>query len=62
MNPYKQIRQDAGMTISQMAAYFGINERTVRRYEDGTRNAGGAVKRLYGLLNGENKTIDGLKE
>lgn len=38
---YKQIRQDAGMTISQMAEWLGINQRTVRRYEDGTRNAGG---------------------
>lgn len=50
MNPYKQIRQDAGMTISQMAEYLGINQRTVRRYEDGTRNAGGAVIRLYEML------------
>lgn len=48
---YKQIRQDAGMTISQMAEWLGINQRTVRRYEDGTRNAGGAVRTLYGLLN-----------
>lgn len=55
MNPYKQTRQAAGMTISEMAAYLAVDERTVRRYEDGTRTPGGPVNKLYGLLIAEKK-------
>lgn len=47
---YKQIRQAAGMSLSEMAAYLGVDARTVRRYEDGTRTPGGPVNRLYGML------------
>lgn len=47
---YKQIRQDAGMSLSEMAAYLAVDERTVRRYEDGTRTPGWPVNKLYSLL------------
>lgn len=47
---YKQIRQAANMTLSEMAAYLAVDERTVRRYEDGTRTPGGPVVKLYGML------------
>lgn len=52
---YKQIRQAAGMSLSEMAAYLAVDERTVRRYEDGTRTPGGPVNKLYGLLKAEKK-------
>lgn len=52
---YKQIRQDAGLSISEMAAYLAVDERTVRRYEDGTRTPGGPVNKLYGLLTAKKK-------
>lgn len=47
---FKQTRQSASMTISQMAAYLGVDPRTVRRYEDGTRTPGGPVIKLYKAL------------
>lgn len=53
---YKQTRQAAGMTISEMAAYLAVDERTVRRYEDGTRTPGGPVNKLYGLLSAKTKS------
>lgn len=55
MNLYKQTRQAAGMSLSEMAAYLAVDERTVRRYEDGTRTPGGPVNKLYGLLNTKKK-------
>ena len=50
MNPYKQIRHDAGMTLSQMSEYLGVNDRTIRRYETGERNPRPPVVKLYELL------------
>ncbi len=50
---YKKIRQTANLSITQMAAHLGVDPRTVRRYEDGTRTPGGPVNKLYGLLNGK---------
>lgn len=44
---YKQIRQAANLSINQMAEYLGVDSRTVRRYEDGTRKPGGPVIKLY---------------
>ncbi len=59
---YKQTRQAAGMTLSEMAAYLGVDARTVRRYEDGTRTPGGPVNRLYGLLRGKINHPTGQRE
>lgn len=61
MNLFKQIRQAAGMTLSEMAAHLAVDSRTVRRYEDGTRTPGGAVRKLYGLLNAQPPT-DAIKD
>jgi len=50
MNPYKQIRHNANMTLSQMSEYLGVNDRTIRRYETGERNPREPVRKLYALL------------
>jgi DNA-binding transcriptional regulator YiaG len=46
----KKIRTEAGMSINEMAKYLWLDPRTVRRYEDGTRNPSGAVLKLYTIL------------
>lgn len=48
---YKQLRQTANLSITQMAYHLGVDPRTVRRYEDGTRTPGGPVNKLYAALN-----------
>jgi len=47
---YKQLRHAANLSITQMASHLGVDARTVRRYEDGTRTPGGPVNKLYAAL------------
>lgn len=50
------IRNKMGYSLSQMAEYLCVSERTLRRYEDGTRNPGAPVVKLYGLLDKQTKS------
>lgn len=47
------IRTKMGYSLSEMAEYLCVSERTLRRYEDGTRNPGAPVVKLYGLLSAQ---------
>lgn len=48
----KQIRETAQLSIMDMGEFLGVDGRTVRRYEDGTRLPGGPVIRLYNAVKG----------
>lgn len=37
----KGLRQEFGLSVSEWAAWFGVDPRTVRRWEDGTRQPTG---------------------
>jgi len=50
-NEFKQIRKDAGLSINQIAGIVGVDPRTIRRYEDGTRAIGKPIQILMRLVN-----------
>jgi predicted transcriptional regulator len=53
---FKEIRHSLGFSLSQMADAIGVEERTIRRYEDGTRAIGLPIQILidyileYGII------------
>jgi len=53
---YKQIRQAANLSLSEIASFLGVGTRMVRYYEAGERLPGGAVKKLYDQLVAKNLT------
>jgi transcriptional regulator with XRE-family HTH domain len=56
-NNYKQIRQSANLSLSQIASFLGVGTRMVRYYESGGRVPSKSVAKLYGQL--EEKTRKG---
>ena len=50
---YKQIRQAANLSLSQIADYLGVGTRMVRYYESGERVPSKSVEKLYELLKGK---------
>lgn len=53
---YKQIRQAAGLSISQIADYLGVSPRMVRYYEAGGRVPSKSVERLYNQIQAKETT------
>lgn len=49
---YKQIRQSANLSLSEIAAFLGVGARMVRYYESGDRVPSGSVQRLYSAIEG----------
>lgn len=47
---YKQIRQSANLSLSEIASFLGVGSRMVRYYEDGQRIPSQSVERLYGQI------------
>lgn len=47
---YKQIRQAANLSLSEIASFLGVGTRMVRYYESGERRPGGSAQRLYDQL------------
>lgn len=47
---YKQIRQSANLSLSEIAAYLGVGTRMVRYYESGERVPSKSVQKLYDTL------------
>ena len=45
-NQFKSVRLQLQLSLSQMADAIGVEERTIRRYEDGTRAIGMPVQIL----------------
>jgi len=56
MLDFKKIRCELGLTRKQIAVYLGVCERSVGRYEDGTRLPYGSTIRLYEML--QKKVLD----
>lgn len=50
MNHYKQIRQAANLSLTQIASFLGVGSRMVRYYESGDRMPSQSVERLYGQI------------
>jgi DNA-binding transcriptional regulator YiaG len=48
MNPedFKAGRHALGFSVSECAAAFGVDARTIRRWEDGTRTVPGTAEKL----------------
>ncbi len=49
---YKQIRQTANLSLSEIASFLGVGTRMVRYYESGDRIPSQSVERLYGAVKG----------
>jgi predicted transcriptional regulator len=52
MTPAKfiKIRKDAGLSLGQLSDIIRVHERTIRRYEDGTREISGPVSLIMELI------------
>ena len=50
---YKQIRQAANLSLSEIASFLGVGTRMVRYYESGDRIPSQSVERLYGLVSAQ---------
>ena len=50
---FKEIRHNASLSLSQCAQWLGVDDRSIRRYEDGSRPVSGPVSRLMYQLTGE---------
>lgn len=49
---YKQIRQSANLSLSEIASFLGVGPRMVRYYESGYRMPSASVDRLYNAVKG----------
>lgn len=49
---YKQTRQSANLSITQISDFLGVGPRMVRYYEAGDRVPSKSVERLYGQIRG----------
>lgn len=47
---YKQIRQSASLSLSEIASFLGVGTRMVRYYESGDRIPSKSVEKLYAQL------------
>lgn len=47
---YKQIRQAANLSLSEIASFLGVGTRMVRYYEAGQRIPSASVERLYNAV------------
>jgi len=47
---YKQIRQAAHLSLSEIASFLGVGTRMVRYYESGDRIPSKSVQKLYAAL------------
>lgn len=47
---YKQIRQAANLSLTEIASFLGVGTRMVRYYESGDRIPSKSVQKLYDTL------------
>lgn len=47
---FKKIRQDAGLSLSQLSDLIKVHTRTIRRYENGSLNVSGPVSVLMNQI------------
>ena len=50
---YKQIRQSANLSLSEIASFLGVGTRMVRYYQSGDRLPSQSVERLYGAVSAQ---------
>ena len=50
MNQINSLRARLGLSVPQVADYLGVSAHTIIKYENGTRQPGGALVRLIQVL------------